>query len=440
MLRGNYTEIATPALKKELANNVLKDLNYFWENNWNLRFDDIKLFKSVSEGFQLIENLLADADSKQLGLVVTPNLYRLLGNSSFSYKENNIRDIRIELENFIFSLIERLIVCKYIFPKTQLAYSFPIPSDLAIQNPTFPLSDFIFVNELKPTELRLDNKNLVIITTKGENKFPFKDIIKTIDGFNPDSQNKLGNTNSYLHQNGSILLKMIDELNIQASIPIETNEEIRGINLRKLLEADYYKKILNKLIEGANLISETSPEVFKDIFTLMDYITIVTGGRYVGSSDIFYHGSSVFNPDDKWSDITFADHLIHEGAHLKLNAINELTPLLYNPFSYEAKSPIRKDPRPLYGVLHSTFVFLELVLFFELLQPKLKDNEEVNFRLNRHLKGFYDGMKSIESAADFTNDGYKLFKSMKYFEALFYKTHGIPNPKLFVNLANDYVI
>jgi HEXXH motif-containing protein len=51
----------------------------------------------------------------------------------------------------------------------------------------------------------------------------------------------------------------------------------------------------------------------------------------------------------------FLEHLVHECSHLHLNALLALDPLLLNPNEHH-QAPIRPDPRPLFQVLHGTFV------------------------------------------------------------------------------------
>jgi HEXXH motif-containing protein len=51
----------------------------------------------------------------------------------------------------------------------------------------------------------------------------------------------------------------------------------------------------------------------------------------------------------------FLEHLVHECSHLHLNPLFSLDPLLYNPNEIHL-APIRPDPRPMFQILHGTFV------------------------------------------------------------------------------------
>jgi HEXXH motif-containing protein len=65
---------------------------------------------------------------------------------------------------------------------------------------------------------------------------------------------------------------------------------------------------------------------------------------------------------------TLVEALVHEFQHNKLHALHHLDPLLDNAFRPLFRSPVRPDPRPLYGVLLAAHAFVPVAeLFFALL-------------------------------------------------------------------------
>ncbi len=56
--------------------------------------------------------------------------------------------------------------------------------------------------------------------------------------------------------------------------------------------------------------------------------------------------------------LVMAEALIHEFSHNKINALWSLSPLLENAFEPLFASPVRPDPRPLFGVLLAVHAFL----------------------------------------------------------------------------------
>jgi HEXXH motif-containing protein len=258
-----------------------------------------------------------------------------------------------------------------------------------------------------------------------------------IDGADPGTPH-LGNSGIHFHQRGEIVAEMVAELSATASRPVDHDEALRLIPLAHF-EASDVAPIMVNMAAGLELIRTHAPEHAAEVESSIDAVTLVTGRRFVGSSDIFYHGVAVLNPDVEWSPTTYADHLVHEGAHLVLHARNELQPLLRNPDAMGAKSPIREDPRPLYGILHSTFVFLRLVQFFRLAADAIGSDESM-FRLHRHLLGFYEGMTELERFASFTPEGAALFKGMRAAQRDFRTSLPEPDPQYYKRVGKDYVV
>ncbi|MCB9593675.1 MAG: hypothetical protein H6719_13160 [Sandaracinaceae bacterium] len=56
--------------------------------------------------------------------------------------------------------------------------------------------------------------------------------------------------------------------------------------------------------------------------------------------------------------MTMTEALIHEHQHNKLNALFDLDPILENDFDERYASPVRPDPRPLFGILLAVHAFL----------------------------------------------------------------------------------
>jgi hypothetical protein len=236
-----------------------------------------------------------------------------------------------------------------------------------------------------------------------------------------------------LHEHGVELNKYIKELNNAASQPIHTDQKLSLLENKK--EKIHY---VNGYLEGEALIKKAAKEFHEEIKAILDGITLLKGGRFVGCSDVWYQGYAFFNPDNQWTSITYADHLIHETAHIRLHAFNELNAVLVNA-EEKGKSPIRVDSRPLYGILHSTFVFLRLVLFFQKL-AEIQEEEEIMFRLHRHLKGFYEGMQELDSKAQWTDAGKIFFSNMCSIRTRLSQTIGKPQEKYYINIGNDYVL
>ncbi|HEY9779557.1 MAG TPA: HEXXH motif-containing putative peptide modification protein [Leptolyngbyaceae cyanobacterium] len=283
--------------------------------------------------------------------------------------------------------------------------------------------------------LKLEMSHLTGITTLGKTFNIDADVPRQNLNLRRDRPSQIPGSRIHIHSTGDVLKEYLLELSTVASIPIQRQE-----NLKIRSKGDPVIEILKKkLADGIELLRKTGEERYEEIETLLKGIVLLTGQRFVGGSDIAYHGIAFLNLDPDWSVYTFADHLVHEGAHILLHMANELTPFLQNPDFYGAPSPIRKDPRPLYGIFHSTYVFMRLVMLFKHFYTD-STVDEVCFRLHRHLLGFYEGMQILNKYAIFTPEGEELFDGMICVHDWFQRTLPVPSPNYYLRIGKDYVV
>ena len=392
----------------------------------------------LQQSYRAASFLLQQLESAEDKSYIGPDLFRWLGLFSHHYRNHDVTNYSYQFQELPALLFMRI-----------LPYQQQLTSSLSFRfyNPPgngmiFPQMDDIIAPELKhkgTVIVTLDKDSCIFSADGQEVALTVQNILDNLDGYRPEEEYYVDkSTGVYLHQTGAILRQMVSELNELASGPIHSDENLQVLPFCKL-KKDIYPEIVDKLKQGYKYIRQYSEEIFEETNRSLKGITLVEGKRYVGSSDIFYHGIAVLNPDDTWTEITFADHIIHESAHTLLHAYNELAPILHNPFEVNNASPIRPDPRPIYGTFHATYVFMRLAQFF--VQVAGSDqSEEVMFRLNRHIKGFYDGMKVIAEYANFTDSGYALFENMYAYYNELLKTHPSPDPEKFTNISRDYVI
>jgi HEXXH motif-containing protein len=162
---------------------------------------------------------------------------------------------------------------------------------------------------------------------------------------------------------------------------------------------------------GLELIRSCWPELYDETCVLTDYFTLIHGVPFIGGSSISCLGVSFFKLFPEWSDVCFADHIVHEAAHQRLHVEFEIEPALTNGDFTGTISPIRPDPRPLHGVLHATFVLLRLSLFFERMM-EAKPSLEAERRFHRHVLGLYRGLEQLERYARWNPRGEHLYSLM----------------------------
>jgi HEXXH motif-containing protein len=429
-LGEDILESIAGALRSAMTNEVYVDWSLF----------DVHYFSDTLRVVEHLRESLGNAPETMTGRICGPELYRWIGNFKWAVKNNDTGLYHQWLLNLSHLLLCRVIV---VSDHADLPLTFYLKvsghGHLHLPQIDGPVSETTI--DRNWVKARLSGGELLLFSLDEPLCIPLEHVLCLVDGFHTDEKpNSVGETEIYLHQSGAVLREMVAELSETASGPVQQDEMLRVIPWDKLLTDPYNQAIMERLAEGTRYLQRYSEGSYQEVCAVMDGISLLTGGRFVGSSDIWYHGIAVLNPDDTWTEITFADHLIHEGAHIALHALNELMPVMYNPFEEGAPSPIRSDPRPLYGTFHATFVFMRLVQFFARIVDEGEVSEEVEFRYHRHLKGFYDGMDTLSKYADLTPSGQRVFGEMAEYHQELKKQMAKPQPEKFQNLARDYVI
>jgi len=143
----------------------------------------------------------------------------------------------------------------------------------------------------------------------------------------------------------------------------ELLEEVRGTRVKKvaplslfpLLESDL-TPLHEAAMQALALIGAVDAEMHAEISTHVSLIKLFSGSGVEGFSSPKAFGAIWLRLPVPGQEIAwFLEHLVHECSHLHLNALLALDPLLINPQEIH-QAPIRPDPRPLFQVLHGTFV------------------------------------------------------------------------------------
>ena len=144
---------------------------------------------------------------------------------------------------------------------------------------------------------------------------------------------------------------------------VELLSEVRGtrvqnvapLTLFPLLETDL-TPLHAAAMQALALIAEADPAMHDEIQAHVSLIKLFSGPGVEGFSSPKAFGAIWLRLPEPGGELAwFLEHLVHECSHLHLNALLALDPLLLNPDELH-QAPIRPDPRPLFQVLHGTFV------------------------------------------------------------------------------------
>lgn len=114
--------------------------------------------------------------------------------------------------------------------------------------------------------------------------------------------------------------------------------------------------------------------------------------------------------------VTMTEALIHEFQHNKLNLASYADPLLENAFFPLFKSPIRPDPRPLWGVLMGAHAFLPVAEFLRKMRAAshpVAQSPDFENRLSEIDLKNHQAMETLKSEGRWTSTGAKLLGSLE---------------------------
>jgi HEXXH motif-containing protein len=114
------------------------------------------------------------------------------------------------------------------------------------------------------------------------------------------------------------------------------------------------------------LLDRASPELAKEIRTLLREIVLAVGPDepdamlFDGASSFMLWGALVLNADSYQSDLDMVQVLAHESGHNLLFGLCADGPMIENDDSERYASPVRRDPRPMDGIVHAAFVIARM--------------------------------------------------------------------------------
>lgn len=114
------------------------------------------------------------------------------------------------------------------------------------------------------------------------------------------------------------------------------------------------------------LLDRASPALSSEIRALLREIVLAVGPEdpdamlFDGASSFMLWGALVLNADSYQNDIDMVQVLAHESGHNLLFGLCADGPMIENDDSERYASPVRRDPRPMDGIVHAAFVIARM--------------------------------------------------------------------------------
>lgn len=190
-------------------------------------------------------------------------------------------------------------------------------------------------------EIRFDGGDITIVGESGAH---------TYDGADPEGP---GVEHPYHEVRGQIVLPTYDN-NPRAGEEAHPDKEGNHVDLGGRAPEEWVQTLRDAL----GIIEDHVPELMPEMELLLHQIFPVgyEPEKHLSASLMEVMGNiyMTLHPDP----MVMAEAIIHEFSHNKINALWILSPLLENAFHPLFSSPVRPDPRPLFGVLLAVHAFL----------------------------------------------------------------------------------
>jgi len=185
---------------------------------------------------------------------------------------------------------------------------------------------------------------------------------------------------------------------------------VAALEVFPLLEDDL-SPYQGALMQALDLIRQVDLEMYAEIQTHVSMIKLFDGRGIEGLSTPKAFGAIWLQaPAHDNALAWFLEHLVHECSHLHLNAMMAFDALLMNPNEIN-RSPIRPDPRPMFQVLHATFVLSRNMRVHARLHARFPELNLGN-ALQEFSSQFESGVAVLKDFMKPTRCGQKLLDSL----------------------------
>jgi HEXXH motif-containing protein len=169
------------------------------------------------------------------------------------------------------------------------------------------------------------------------------------------------------------------------------------------------EKCRDQIRDAFALLDTGDPDLAGEIRALLREIILATGTKdpkvmtFDGASSFMLWGAIILNADRGDGPVGMAQMLAHESAHNLLFGFSADEGLVENGPDELFSSPLRKDPRPMDGIYHATFVTARMYrVVHQLLQSGILDadaQEKAEKDLAENARLFKNGIETVQKFA-----------------------------------------
>lgn len=170
-----------------------------------------------------------------------------------------------------------------------------------------------------------------------------------------------------------------------------------------------------RLIQSAmDTLHRVTPDLAGEIEALVKQLILVgrdpnATNQFAGGSSYSLWGALFLNAECHHDPLSFIEAIAHESAHSLLFGCCVDEPLVRNPDEDRFPSPLRRDPRPMDGIYHATYVSARMHwVLDELIRSGTLTADETALALEKRevdRRNFHDGLEVVETHGVLTDTG-----------------------------------
>jgi HEXXH motif-containing protein len=169
-----------------------------------------------------------------------------------------------------------------------------------------------------------------------------------------------------------------------------------------------------QLAEVFSLLGQGWPAAMDDVRTFFRGLFPISSGPEhwnSASSDAIPLALQLTFPEVS-TPLALGESVVHETAHVKLDLLMTMVPLLDNSADRQYRHPWREDLRPLSGVLIGAHAFLNVVVYYRQMLDAGLGGVEAERELTRRQGEVLTALELLSDRARFTDEGLALFEAM----------------------------
>ncbi|SDW32397.1 HEXXH motif-containing protein [Amycolatopsis xylanica] len=164
--------------------------------------------------------------------------------------------------------------------------------------------------------------------------------------------------------------------------------------------------------QAAEVLARVWPAAAREFRTLVQSIVYVDGTVFRSATVEQTYGVIYAAPQSLGSVAAAFEMLLHETGHHALYLRNSFGPFVLNG-SALASHPLRPDPRPIFGVLHSAHVLARMATGLHRWTVEAGAPDEAHERREQALKNLSQSLDILGREAEWTAQGIDYFKDLR---------------------------